>query len=179
MALAMSGSRPGYLDNLYASRPPHHKNPSLSSSASTSSLRSATSPLEHRAVQPSPRPLSPALEEDQDDAGSVRSLRLTLSPRGKLRSLLNRRTYPQVKETTVEYQTDAAQNRAATRRPSLPKLQTAFSGTEKKAHRRQSKPLPAPPKPQAEELSSTTSTPGIAKAMYSVARMAMLVIIVL
>ncbi len=154
-----SGGRPGYLDNLYSSRQPHHKNPSLSSTASTTSFNSASSPSEPRAVQLIPRPLSPAVEEEQtDDHASVRSLRLTLSPRNKLRSMLNRRTYPQVKETTVEYQSDGSttehnHHRPASRRPSLPRLQTAFSAPPQKTHRRQSKPLPAPPQPQSEELS--------------------------
>ena len=204
MALAGSrlppstGSRPGYLDNLYNSRPPHQKNASLSSTASTNSYNSASSPIDARATQPIPRPLTPALEEEQsDDIASVRSLRVTLTPRGKLRSILNRRTYPQVTESIAEDQTGGTsiEQRSASRRPSLPKLHTAFSATSQKPHRRHSKPLPQPPRPKAEELSckqwwvycwytyssvrlttvvATTFMPATAMATCLVARTAML-----
>ncbi len=69
------------------------------------------------------------------------------------RSLRAFHSYPQVKET-VEYQTSDLQQRpAASRRPSLPKLQTAFSQPQK-SHRRTSKPLPGPPPAPPEGLSS-------------------------
>jgi hypothetical protein len=163
-----STSRPSYLDDLFRSQPtqplPRTKTPSIRSHGSrTSSTSSAT--LDARFVQTHTRPLSPAFEEDHmDDRSSVRSLKLTLSPRAKLRSVF-RNTYPQVKET-VDYESDLPQDRSSSRRPSLPKLHTAFTAfpaQQQKSHRRQSKPLPPPPRPQPEGLSSQ-------KCYYFVAR---------
>lgn len=150
-----AGNRPAYLDNLFRDNPPPlpSKSPSLRSANSSISY-SSTSPLDVRAVQPIPRPLSPAFEEEQDDKMSVRSLRLHLSPRFNIRSILNRRTYPQVQET-VEYRSNRSTPSLAnlsSRRPSLPKLQTAFSSPPRKGQPLSAKPLPALPLPRTEEL---------------------------
>lgn len=180
MALARpstSGNRPAYLDNLYRGGAPVSslptsgpqrplpplpasvpQSPSLRSANSSASFNSASA-FDVRVVHTSSRPLSPAFEEgyfsEGDDRISVQSLRLHLSPRRKLRDLMNRRTYPQVKET-VEFQSGRSTpslSNASSRRPSLPKIQTSFSSQARKGPPTTSKPLPAIPRqPKAEEL---------------------------
>ena len=168
-------NRPAYLDNLF--REGSHalnKTPSLRSAHSSISSASS-SDIRALAQQPS-RPLSPAYEEEggdhEDDRSSIRSLKLQFSPRRSFRNLLNRRTYPQVKEIVdVEFpspsstastkhsrSTNASISHdrrpstrgggTASRRPSLPKLQTSASQAQLYA----SKPLPPPPAPKTEEL---------------------------
>ena len=159
MALTMprpstSGSRPAYLDNLFREHPPPlPKSPSLRSANSSGSFTSI-SPAEARTVQPNPRPLSPAFEEDQSDRLSIRSLRLHFSPRLRIRGMLNRRTYPQVRETVEHpsHRQTPSLSQLGSRRPSLPKLQTALSSPTRKGHAGSSKPLPPAPPPMAEEL---------------------------
>ena len=151
----MAGNRPAYLDSLFRENPqPLPKSPSVRSNNSSISY-SSTSPIDVRSGHAHTRPLSPAFEEDSaDDKMSVRSLSHHLSPRRKIRGLLNRRTYPQAQET-VEY-TSGRQapslSHPSSRRPSLPKLQTAFSSPPRKAQAMTSKPLPAVPAHKVEEL---------------------------
>ena len=151
---SMAGNRPAYLDNLFRDNPPRlPKSPSLRSANSSISFNS-TSPIDARMAQTHSRPLSPAFEEDSDDRMSVRSLSRHLSPRRRIRDILNRRTYPQVQET-LDYppsRPTPSLSNPSSRRPSLPKLQTTFSSPPRKGYAIASKPLPAIPQPKAEEL---------------------------
>lgn len=156
---SMAGNRPAYLDNLFSNNAtPPLPTPTTPSLRSASSSISSASAFDLRPLQTKPRPLSPAFEEEQsDDRMSVRSLRL-LSPKLRVRNILNRRTYPQVKET-VEYTSTTStsshshnHSTTSSRRPSLPKLQTAFSSPPRRNNPITSKPLPAAPLPMAEEL---------------------------
>ena len=178
MAMALSrpstcGNRPAYLDKLFHdSAPPvptvptsiPTNTPTSPSLRSVPSLRSAKSSfssssnlaLDSRPVhQSNPRALSPAFEEDmQDDKMSIKSLKLRLNPRNKIRNILNRRTYPRVKET-VEFNSTKSSSSCdlfAARQPSLPKLQTTFSSPPQKGHKHStSKPLPPTPTTKAAE----------------------------
>lgn len=159
MALAMprpstSGNRPAYLDNLFRDNPPPlPKTPSLRSANSSISFTSNPS-LEARTVQPIPRPLAPAVEEDQSDRISLRSLKINLSPRLKMRGLFNRRTYPQAQERMnfESHRSTPSLYSLSSRRPSLPKLQTNLSSPTRRGHPSTTKALPPPPPPMAEEL---------------------------
>lgn len=148
-----SGNRPAYLDNLFREHPPPlPKTPSLRSANSSISF-SSNPTLEVRTVQPTPRPLSPAFEEDQSDRLSLRSLKISFSPRSKMRGLFNRRTYPQVQETMnyPSHRQTPSLSSQSSKKPSLPKLQTALSSPTRRGHLASTKPLPPPP-PMAEEL---------------------------
>ena len=158
---SMCGNRPAYLDNLFRENPPPPPLPKSPSLRSSNRRIASTSAFDLRTVQLSPRLLPPAFEEEQTDdkvsvksTKSTRSLRLQLSARLKIRSILNRRTYPQVQET-VEYTSSRANpshTQPTSRQPSLPKVQTAFSLPHRKGHPITSKPLPAAPPPKAERL---------------------------
>lgn len=165
-----SNSRPAHLERMFSEGSAHAQRlsqQSISSHGTSPSLHSShssiSSAFDFRTAQPLARPLSPAFEEEQssEDHHSVRSLRLTLSPRHRIKALLNRRTYPRVKET-IDFDADEMVDSGSTRqsfpsqrRPSPPKLQTSFSTTAlpQKSHRRSQKPLPPPPRHQPEELS--------------------------
>lgn len=154
-----AGNRPAYLDNLFRDQsPPLPKTPSLRSANSSISFNSFNSnpPSDVRTIQPIPRPLSPAFEEDQSDRISLRSLKIGFSPRLKMRGMFNRRTYPQSQQ--VQEPMDHSSHRPtpsissqASRRPSLPKLQTALSSPTRKVHSLSTKTLPPPPPPPMPE----------------------------
>lgn len=150
------GTRPAYLDNLFRDSPPPVPSPSLHSANSSMSFSSTQSTLDLRLTQPIPRPLSPAYEEEAgDDRGSVRSLRLNLSPRFHIRNIFNRRTYPQARETTdspSSSSTTPSHVQPSSRRPSLPKLQTSFSSPPRKGSITKDKPLPTAPVQTAQEV---------------------------
>ena len=161
---SMCGTRPAYLDNLFRDTPPALPTSPSTRSANSSVSYSSSSAVDLRVVQAVPRPLSPAFEEDvQDDGISIRSLKLNFSPRLNFRNMLNRRTYPQVKET-MEYTSSTStpahsqppsrrtsvRSARSLRRPSLPKLQTSFTSPPRKGHPITSKPLPAAPVQQTE-----------------------------
>ena len=146
-----------------------NKSHSLRSASSSISYASSSS-SEMRTVPPharpsSARPLSPRIEEEVgDDKGSVKSLRMGFSPRRSFRNLLSRRANTQVDEM-VDLDGPPAKvsrwnapttwdGRPATptspkrpmRKPSLPKLTTAFSQPRApNAHMYSAKPLPATP----------------------------------
>jgi hypothetical protein len=145
-----SGNRPAYLDNLFRDAPPLPSQ-SLHSANSSISESSVTSPFSIRPSQPLPRPLSPAVEDVVGEQGSVRSLRLNLSPRHKIRNIFNRRTPPQVEETLRPPSPVEAQ-RQPRRRKSLPLLQTSFSQPLPRPVQDPEKPLPDIPPPLAQEL---------------------------
>lgn len=159
-------SRPAYLDGLFREGS-HSLNKTPSLRSAHSSISSSASSADLRTLHSGRRPLSPAHEEeDQDDRSSIRSLKHQFSPRRSFRNLLNRRTYPQVKEMVdVEFPpkpssstyTPAHDRRpstrgAAMRRPSLPKLQTSLSSSKLQAQIYATKPLPAAPSLKAQEL---------------------------
>lgn len=170
-------NRPAYLDNLFREGS-HSLNKTPSLRSAHSSISSSASSSDIRALHAGTRPLSPAYEEeDHDDRSSIRSLKLQFSPRRSFRNLLNRRTYPQVKEMVdVEFPPAPTSSSAApkhsrsangsissdrrpstrggSRRPSLPKLQTSSSAPKLSAQAQMyaSKPLPAAPSAKAEEL---------------------------
>lgn len=159
MAMAMprpstSGNRPAYLDSLFEGHNKKQlpKTPSLRSANSSTSFNSIPS-SDVRTLQPLPRPLSPAFEEDQSDRLSLRSFKMNFSPRLKMRGVFNRRTYPQVAQDSGEpfnHRQTPSLSSQSSRRPSLPKLQ---SPTRKTHHSSSSKALPPPPPPpMAEEL---------------------------
>lgn len=151
---ATSGGRPAYLDNLFRDHPPPlPKTPSLRSANSSISYNSAPS-LEVRTVQPIPRPLSPAFEEDLSDRISLRSLKIHFSPRLKMRGMFNRRTYPQIQETmeAPSHRPKYSLSHHSARKPSLPQLQSTLTSPTRRGHPASAKSLPALPLPMAEEL---------------------------
>lgn len=152
---ATFGTRPAYLDNLFRDSPlPLPTSPSLHSSTSSISCSSTTSGIDLRLNKPLPRPLSPAFEDIAEDRGSVRSLRLNLSPRFKFRNILNRRTYPTESDTSGPPSSTISPtpSRPASRRPSLPKLNTSFPTTTRRDKPLPYKPLPTAPASSAHEL---------------------------
>lgn len=164
-----TSTRPTYLDNLFKdSSHSINKTPSLRSAYGSISSKASSS--DSRTPHSPPRPLSPAYEEqDQDDRSSIRSLKLQFSPRRSFRNLLNRRTYPQVKEmvdmesssTTppprpegfTSHSRQPSSARSLPRRPSLPKMSTSLSLPKSQAPGAYAtKPLPPAPVSKAPEL---------------------------
>lgn len=149
-----SSMRPAYLDGLFRDSPPTPLPSPGVHSASSSISSSSSSTLDLRSAQAPTRPLSPAFEED-DNAGSVRSLRLNLSPRFNVRNMFNRRTYPSAREISTKSSSSSAApvpSRQALRRPSLPRLQTSFSSPPRRGSAQKEKPLPAAPVQPAREV---------------------------
>lgn len=162
------GTRPAYLDNLF--RQPSHSEPPSRREPYKSMPHSSASSLDLRSQFSQAETLPPPYESDEDK-GSVRSLRLNLSPRFNVKKVFNRRTYPQAKEmignalqgSRSGQTTPPSRSQSSSRRPSLPKLQTSFGGTSLSSPRRKGslvsvqapkdKPLPAPPVEPAKEMS--------------------------
>ncbi|EMC93319.1 hypothetical protein BAUCODRAFT_150667 [Baudoinia panamericana UAMH 10762] len=141
------GTRPAYLDNLFRDAPPV---PALSPSvhSSTSSISSGSmSPSEIRMTRPLPPPLPPSMEEPSDDVRSLRSFKVNFGSRFNVRSVFKRRTYPEATEISRPPSPASihSQEQPALRRPSLPKLQTAFPSPGRKLGLAQDKPLPRAP----------------------------------
>ncbi|TKA31469.1 hypothetical protein B0A50_02316 [Salinomyces thailandicus] len=162
---------------------------STSSSGSNLDLRTPHQQHHHQQHSLPRAPLPPAYEQtfegeeeqdqDPEDQASLRSLRL--SPRFNVHKLFHRRTYPQAREISptrttsrtkaepppstsppiATIQTPASSSRSSSRRPSLPKLQTAFPPAPRKGSlparptisgSGKDKPLPAAPVQPAKEV---------------------------
>lgn len=154
---SVHGNRPAYLDKLFHEMegsplpPPMIRPGTRTAKSSISSLNSELHDHESNA-----KPLLPGFEtESIDDRISVRSLRLHLSPRFKIRNLISRRTHPEIQET-VEFEPSrpsTPQSYSPTKISSPPRPQTALSLSPRK--RQHSKPLPSPPASKPEQLHCT------------------------
>ncbi len=94
------GNRPAYLDRLFeeAPQPTTTIQPFIRSpNSSISSIDSQLQPADRRTRQLA---TVSSFDEDHSDKISVRSLRLQLSPRSKIRRIFSRRAVPEVLETT-------------------------------------------------------------------------------
>lgn len=154
---SLHGNRPAYLDKLFHETPP---SPPPMGSPRARSTKSSISSLnsELHTNEGSARQLSPGFEADSfDDRISVRSLRLHLSPRFKIRNILNRRTYPHIQETPEFDSTEGSSSGSLSPSmlSSLPRPQTASSSLPRKRHQSKSKALPSMPSPKIEQLHCT------------------------
>lgn len=154
---SLHGNRPAYLDKLFhesASCPPPIFSPSAhSTNSSISSLHS-----DQLAGERNVRPFLRGFDTDSlDDRISVRSLKLHLSPRFKIRTLFSRRTIQQVQET-VDFE---ASETSTSYNPSPPKFspllrpQTSWSSPSRKRHPPRLPSVPSAPVAKVEQLHCT------------------------
>lgn len=157
---SIHGNRPAYLDKLFHEMEgsplpsPTIRSGPRSTKSSISSLNSNFQDHESTA-----KPLLPNFDTESiiDDRISVRSLRLHLSPRFKIRNLVSRRTPAEIQET-VEFECSrppSAHSISPSKQSFPPRPQTAMSLSPRKRDRSKSKPLPAAPAMKMQQLHCT------------------------
>lgn len=139
--MSIHGNRPAYLDKLFLEHLPFTSSvSSLDANLALKNFPSLSSEL--HANEEIPPKLSPGFDRDSfDDSFSVRSLRLHLSPRFKMRKLFGKRTHSRIQET-VEFDCPTSPSQTWQKHSSPPRPQTAWGLSPTKPS--QSKVIPSP-----------------------------------